>query len=202
MEDLLVQMDKLIVPFDFVVLEIVGALLQDKENTIFLQRPFMATTKTIIDVQNGKLLMMVLGETVQFKVFNSLPYPSICSHDECSFIDCIDSLVHDGHLQENVGDELQAALTIEVEEDNMVEEVEVIHESLDSAKILEKESMEPTALPNEEPATLPSPELKELPEHLKYVFLGEGKTHPVIISSQLTQGPEKEVVQEGYWLEH
>ena len=106
MEDLLVQVDKLIVPVDFVVLEMGGAPLQDKEHTIPLGRSFMATPKTIIDVQNGKLSMMVLGEIIQFKGFNSLPYPSISSHDECSFIDCIDSLVHDVHLQENVGDDL------------------------------------------------------------------------------------------------
>ena len=59
---------------------------------------------------------------------------------------------------------------------------------------------EPAALPNEEPTTLPLPELKELPEHLKYVFLGEGKTHPVIISSKLTQAQEEEVVQVLGWL--
>ena len=32
----------------------------------------------------------------------------------------------------------------------------------------------------------PSLELKPLPDHLKYVFLGEGETLPVIISSSLT----------------
>ena len=58
------------------------------------------------------------------------------------FIDCIDSLVNDVHLPENASDDLQAALTIEVEEDNMVEEVKAIHKSHDSAKILERESME------------------------------------------------------------
>ena len=124
----------------------------------------MATTKTIIDVQNGKLSMTVLGETVQFKVFDSLPYPSISSHDECSYIDCIDSLVHDLHLQEKMGDKLQVALTIEVIEDNMVKKVEAIHKSLDSAEILDEDSMEPIALPNEEPIDSPSYELKKLPK--------------------------------------
>ena len=77
----------------------------------------------------------------------------------------------------------------------MAEEVEAIHKSLSSAEILETESMEPIALSNEEQVALPSLELKELPKHLKYVFLGEGKRHPVIISSKLTQAQEEEVVQ-------
>ena len=33
----------------------------------------------------------------------------------------------------------------------------------------------------------PSLELKHLPEHLKYVYLGENKTLPVIITSSLNQ---------------
>ena len=80
-EDLLVQVDKLIVLVDFIVLKMEEAPLKDTEHTIMLGRQFMAITKPIIHVQNGKLSMTILGETVQFKVFNSLPYPSISSHD-------------------------------------------------------------------------------------------------------------------------
>ena len=52
-EDLLVQVDKFKVPMDFVVLEMKGAPLSHKEHMILLGRPFMATTKTVIDVQSG-----------------------------------------------------------------------------------------------------------------------------------------------------
>ena len=41
-----------------------------------LGRPFMATTKTIIDVHKGELSMTMLGETVQFSVSNALLLPS------------------------------------------------------------------------------------------------------------------------------
>ena len=37
--------------------------------------------------------------------------------------------------------------------------------------------------------------LKELPEHLKYVFLGKEKSQPVIITVDLTLEEEKEVVE-------
>ena len=37
--------------------------------------------------------------------------------------------------------------------------------------------------------------LKELPKHLKYAFLGEDKSKPVIIASDLTSEKEKEVVE-------
>ena len=42
--------------------------------------------------------------------------------------------------------------------------------------------------PNEEEA--PELELKPLPEELKYAYLGEQRTYPVVISSQLTHDQE------------
>ena len=50
-------------------------------------------------------------------------------------------------------------------------------------------------LPNTEstpPSTIKPPtiELKPLPQHLRYTFLGENQTLPVIISSKLTQDQE------------
>ncbi|XP_031276794.1 uncharacterized protein LOC116135240 [Pistacia vera] len=97
-EDLLVQVDKLIVPVDLVVLEMEEIPSKNKKHTIFLGRPFMATTKTIIDVHKGKLTMTVWRETIEFKVFGSLPIPYTFAYDECSFIDCVDSLVYDTYL--------------------------------------------------------------------------------------------------------
>ena len=49
-EDLMVQVDKFKVPIYFVVLEMKGAPLRNKEHMILLGRPFMATTKTVINV--------------------------------------------------------------------------------------------------------------------------------------------------------
>ena len=87
-EDLLVHMDKFKVPMDFVVLEMKRAL-KHKEHMILLGRPFIATTKTVIDVQSGKLTMTVLGETVQLKAADSLQYPFATSRNQCSYVEYI-----------------------------------------------------------------------------------------------------------------
>ena len=63
-EDLMVQVDKFEVPMDFIVLEIKGAPLRNKEHMILLGRSFMATTRIVIDVQIRELTMTVSGETV------------------------------------------------------------------------------------------------------------------------------------------
>ena len=59
-EDLLVQVDKFKVPMDFVVLEMKGAQLKLKKHIIFLGRPFMAITKTVMDFWSGKLTITIL----------------------------------------------------------------------------------------------------------------------------------------------
>ncbi|CAL8993321.1 unnamed protein product [Prunus brigantina] len=74
-----------------IMLDMEEAPIHDRELPILLGRPFMATAKTIIDVQNGLLTMTVLGETVQFKVFESLSHPS--SSFDCCSIDVLDSIV-------------------------------------------------------------------------------------------------------------
>ncbi|KAL5813697.1 hypothetical protein ACOSQ4_024338 [Xanthoceras sorbifolium] len=59
-EDILIQVDKLIIPVDFVVLDIDDERMTEKDLPILLGRPFMATAQTIIDVQNGKLSMIAV----------------------------------------------------------------------------------------------------------------------------------------------
>ncbi|XP_031248673.1 uncharacterized protein LOC116106446 [Pistacia vera] len=148
-ENSLVQVDKLIVPIEFVVLEMEELSSKDKEHTILLGRPVMATTKTIVDVHKGKLSMIVLGETVEFKVFGSLPIPTTSTFDECSFIDCVDSLVYDTYLQEKIEDKLEAALTLDRIVETLDKETKGFHEILDrSLPVLPQEkSSKPLELP-------------------------------------------------------
>ncbi|XP_024990639.1 uncharacterized protein LOC112524928 [Cynara cardunculus var. scolymus] len=52
-EDVLVQVDKFIFPADFIILDFEA----DKDIPIILGRPFLATGRTLIDVQKGELTM-------------------------------------------------------------------------------------------------------------------------------------------------
>ena len=56
-EDVLVKVDKFIFPVDFVVLDFEAG----KEVPIILGRPFLATWKTLINVQKGELTMRVIN---------------------------------------------------------------------------------------------------------------------------------------------
>ncbi|XP_057789550.1 uncharacterized protein LOC131006359 [Salvia miltiorrhiza] len=99
-EDILVRVGGLIVPVDFVVLEIGEVHENGKEHTLLLGRPFMATTNTLIDVKNGTIKMTVLGESVSFSVHHNRAMPSSSLTNECSYIDAIDGLAEMFFVQE------------------------------------------------------------------------------------------------------
>ncbi|XP_042019096.1 uncharacterized protein LOC121766935 [Salvia splendens] len=71
-------------------------------------------------------------------------------------------------------------------------QVSSLAKRLNQGNPLEKEAAE-NPLPTEEPK--PEQELKPLPAHLKYAYLGKEETMPVIINSRLTQGQEDRLLE-------
>ncbi|KAI5343477.1 hypothetical protein L3X38_011353 [Prunus dulcis] len=114
-EDILVQVNTLILPADFVVMDMEDNPYVDRVDPILLGRPFMATADTIIKVKDGTLSMTVLGETVEFKVFDALSQPSI-TLDTCFSIDVVDHEVSSKIVQKKSNEALEAVLTQEEED--------------------------------------------------------------------------------------
>ncbi|XP_038896291.1 uncharacterized protein LOC120084563 [Benincasa hispida] len=75
-EDVLVKVDNLIFPADFIILDYEA----DREVPIILGRPFLVTGKVLIDVHKGELTMRVDNEEVKFNVLNALKFPN---NDDC-----------------------------------------------------------------------------------------------------------------------
>ncbi|XP_050117679.1 uncharacterized protein LOC126595418, partial [Malus sylvestris] len=88
LEDVLVQVNHLVFPTDFYVLE-----MDESDHApslpILLGRPFMKTARTKIDVYSGTLSMEFDGEVVNFNLSDSIKYPS--EDHSCFSIDIIDS---------------------------------------------------------------------------------------------------------------
>ncbi|XP_015960057.1 uncharacterized protein LOC107483957 [Arachis duranensis] len=87
-EDLLVKVGDFIFPADFVVLDIE----EGAKTSIILGRPFLATTRAIIDVQKGELVLRLHEEKVIFNVFKAMSYPQD-SLGECMRLDSVDAVV-------------------------------------------------------------------------------------------------------------
>ena len=62
------KVDKFIFPIDFIILD----MEEDQEIPIILGRPFLATRRTLIDVQKGKLTLQVQDDQVSFNIFKAL----------------------------------------------------------------------------------------------------------------------------------
>ncbi|XP_008230731.1 PREDICTED: uncharacterized protein LOC103329970 [Prunus mume] len=91
LEDVLVKVEELILPADFLVLEMEEAPIHDNQLPLILGRPFMATAGAIIDVKKDTLTMNVFDETIAFKVFEASKFPS--DEHEVFQLDAIDTMV-------------------------------------------------------------------------------------------------------------
>ena len=64
---------------------------EDSNIPLILGRPFLATGRTLIDVEEGELILRVQDEQVTFKVFKATPQPS--NVEKCFKIDTKDKQV-------------------------------------------------------------------------------------------------------------
>nr|XP_028956467.1 uncharacterized protein LOC114824205 [Malus domestica] len=71
LEDVLVQVNELIFPADFFILEMEHNPMPTALPLI-LGRPFLRTARTKIDVYDGTLTMEIDGESVKFRIFNAM----------------------------------------------------------------------------------------------------------------------------------
>ncbi|CAN6687821.1 unnamed protein product [Malus baccata var. baccata] len=216
LEDVLVQVNDLVFPADFYVLE-----MEDSGHStslpILLGRPFMKTARTKIDVFKGTLTMEFDGDVIDFNIFESIKYPK--DEHSCFSIDVFDVLAQD-YLDSLERDPLETTIVHGVGLNKPKAAIEHTHGKNDdayavppSAEIGEMvaalESLpqhlgkppNPIPIPVSTNKLLPSViqapvlELKPLWDHLKYVFLGDDETLPVIVSSSLTALEEEKLIQ-------
>ncbi|XP_014511688.1 uncharacterized protein LOC106770388 [Vigna radiata var. radiata] len=189
-EDVLVKVDKFLFPVDFVIME----MEENVDAPLILGRPFMKTTRILIDVENGKLKVRVQDEEVDFDVFQAISYPK--DDKACFQVDSVDELCMMQGSKMCGASPLERTLINEREHLNEEEE-KLIEECLRDLETSEEiptgeESFEKIE-PKEE-VNKTKFELKALPPHLKYVFLEEDGGKPIIISKSLSPEEEEKLV--------
>ncbi|CAN6547391.1 unnamed protein product [Malus baccata var. baccata] len=193
--------DNLIFPADFYVLE-----MEDSPNVtplpILLGRPFMKTARTKIDVFKGTLTMEFDGEIINFNISEAMKFPK--DDHSCFSIDVLDELaqdyldmLEDDPLETTIAQGLGTNPNLAVPKDEHAELVV----ALESLPQHHGKPSNPIPIPVSTNTLLPSViqapvlELKPLPNHLKYVFLGDEETLPVIVSSSLTALEEEKLIR-------
>ena len=79
-ENALVKVGKFILPADFVILD----MEEDDTVPIILGRPFLATGKAQINVQEGELKWRVQGDEITFHVFQPMKHPDDDPNEDIS----------------------------------------------------------------------------------------------------------------------
>ncbi|XP_022854906.1 uncharacterized protein LOC111376190 [Olea europaea var. sylvestris] len=192
LEDVLVQVNQLIFPTNFYVLDI-----QDEPTSLspplLFGRPFMRTARTKIDVHDGILTMEFDGEIIRFNIFEAMRL-LVQKVFELSNEDALDTTLIksiDANNLTELSKNLQVCKDV-VETVASLESLPSIPPRYDLSYIIlsiSKEKLLPSVM------QAPTLELKPLPEHLKYVYLGEGKTLPVIIAKNLTTLQEDRLIR-------
>ncbi|KAA3474324.1 Retrovirus-related Pol polyprotein from transposon 17.6 [Gossypium australe] len=154
--------------------------------------------RTLIDVQKGKLTMHVQDDQVTFNVFKSMQFPDAI--DECSAVTKLEALAAKWEFN-FVDDPLEQVLMSDPSSDEEREKYLALLEA-NSKEFISQSRFEYLELANweyiqpkvsiEEPPKL---DLKELPSHLKYVYLGDTSTLHVIVLPELTKEQEEKLIE-------
>ncbi|XP_070054913.1 uncharacterized protein [Nicotiana tomentosiformis] len=185
LDDVLVQVGKFVFPADFVILD----CHVDEDIPIILGRPFLTTGRALIDYETGELKMRLNNEEIIFNVQQSMRRPSEFAN--CSVMEVVDVILQEEDETLNVKDPLEAYLMNleEMDDEGLAEWVMALEgqgfwkrEPQFEPLHLKKRATPPAKPSIEEPPQL---DLKPLPSHLRYAFLGPNSTLLVIISSGL-----------------
>ncbi|XP_027185158.1 uncharacterized protein LOC113783270 [Coffea eugenioides] len=201
-EDVLVQVNELVFPADFYVLDM-GDERALNPSPILLGRPFLSTARTKIDVNEGTLSMEFDEKIVNFNIFDAMKYPN--ETNSVYALSVVEPLVQeifelDGvdALAVALAKHLELGATPDVElSDELYRAVGALHSLPPLSPRYELTSL---FVPETQAKLLPSIvqapelELKPLPKHLKYAFLGDNETLPVIISAHLSPSQEDDLI--------
>ena len=175
-EDFPVQIRKFYVPCDFVIMDII----KDHIIHIILGRDFLKTTRAVFDVFNGKLTLNILGENIEFYLPSMMKGPadeSICRAEVARV-----EIMHPQY-----DDPLRSIL--EEVEDGRCSEAASLRKLLDEPdfdmELVMETILEASLTIKQERSTPPQVDLKPFPSILKYAYLGENETYPVIVNAEL-----------------
>ena len=201
-KDVLVQVDKLYFPVDFVVLDTQFVVNQGTQFLVNLGKPLLAIANAIIHCRGGLMTLSFGNMTVNLNIFNVIKgmgdEEDVCEVNMVDYLvqKYLDNVSHDDPL-------MPCLVSPSWDEEVTTLESKFLHSIIEHNDVLEVNGWAPKfepfppiedkALPSEE--RTPKLELKPLPSHLKYAFLGAEETFPVIISSSLEMDQENQLFE-------
>ncbi|KAK1647900.1 hypothetical protein QYE76_065705 [Lolium multiflorum] len=183
--DVEVLCGKIKYPADFLVLGSAAS----KSCPIIFGRPFLNTCGAIIDCKKEKIVTKFAGESYEFNFskFTKTPYKADLPNDDFRVEQCASiALAPNNPLQQHLENS----------------ESEVFREERDELdEIFLRQPILKHDLPVEDLGVTPPPkedpvfDLKPLPDNLKYAYIDDKKTYPVIISAKLSDIEEERLLE-------
>ncbi|XP_023763984.2 uncharacterized protein LOC111912477 [Lactuca sativa] len=203
LEDVLLQVDELIFPADFYVLDM-GDDDSPSSSSILLGRPFLKTSKTKIDVYNGTLSMEFDGEVINFNVHEEKKVPS--DVQSVNFVNMIQPLAEKS-LNSTNNDFMELVLSQKLDRykaKELAKECGINEEVLEILKFKDDKHMWIDGREVKPPTTkakfLPPVEqaqdsrAKTPPDPIKLIHVEKESTQPVINSNKLSKKEESELI--------
>ncbi|XP_021714895.1 uncharacterized protein LOC110682862 [Chenopodium quinoa] len=178
LEDVPVQVGRVFVPCDFVVME----MEEDNKVPLILGRSFLNTAGVVIDMKQGKLTLNVGDEKFSFSFSQAMRKPM---YEDINRINTLDREVEELKMMNNSKDTLQAILTESLyNDDDEAKGYKLLLDQPLHGKAREFEALK-VEVKEERSTPPPKVELKPLSPSLKYVFLDDNETYPVIVNTNL-----------------
>ncbi|XP_062114167.1 uncharacterized protein LOC133825205 [Humulus lupulus] len=183
-------------------------LEEDQEIMIILGRTFLAIGKALIDVHDGNLTLRVNGEEVKFNISNTMKFPK--EKANCKRVDVVNPCLRDLFKTMFHKDPLELCLTTPISKEDLgvdlgMNDMEVVDsvfalEALQVKKEVSKKEDIYKALTldnslEKKNTTSDGLVLKQLFAHLRYAFLGDRSTNPIIISASLNEEDERKLLE-------
>ena len=202
MKDVSVQVDKFYFSVYFVVIDTQPVVNQGTQFPVILGRPFLAISNAIIHCRGGLMTLSFGNMTVNLNIFNVIK--GMGDEEDVCEVNMVDSVVQKYLDNVSHDDPLMSCLVSPSwNEEVTTLESKFLHTIIEHNEILEVNGWEPKfeplppikdrALPSEKRP--PNLELKPLPSHLKYAFLGVEETFSLIISSSLELDQEHKLLE-------
>lgn len=187
----MVRVDKFVFPVDFVVMDIE----EDDDVPLILGRTFMLAARMMIDYDDGLMKVRLNDEEINFNIKDAMKHSK--DKGACFKMDAMDEVIIVTRKQLHKLTALERVLTnalnvLSAEEEKEIEEC---LKELETLKEIPPNKAKVEELKNKDKVEEPKIEMKVLPSHLKYVFLEEDGTKPIIISSSLSSIEEKKLIE-------
>ena len=194
LEYVLVKVGKFIFLVDFVIMK----MEEDTQVPLLLGRPFLATGAALIDMQKGELTLRARNEAVHFNLNRNLEHPDVDA-ESCMAVEnnsLLGFVLNSDYILQHTINEIEMnfqyleSIDCEMLPSSMYNKETVSSMNENNQDDVCSQGKKTTEQETRAEGLI----LKELPSHLKYVFLKPEKRKPVIISVALTECEEQKLL--------